>query len=302
MVRRVFTFLLLFVYLGLLLGTFVYSWPLLVQFRWQFNVGALLAAIGVFAIALLCAITAWSQILGCLGARLSFAEHARIYCLTLAAARLPGAPWHWAGRALLYERHGLSKRLIAVASGLESALIVLSGALVSTLFGPNIVDRVIELGTSSWLIIIGVLVLPAVLIQPRVLKVILTGLGLEGALVDKHYIRWLSLIMFYSLIWVLGGLLCYLIVLSIFTLSPDDLPILIAAWAMSGSLSIILSLSPSGFGVRELSFTFLVATIMPVGVAATLAILLRVFLTGLEVLTGGIASYWKPSFMSNTHY
>lgn len=300
-VRRIIALLLLFAYLGLLLGAIVYSWPLLIQFRWQFNGWALLAAVAVFAVALLFAIMAWSQILGYLGARLSFSEHARIYCLTLAAARLPGAPWHWAGRAVLYEKHGLSKRLTTVASGLESALIVLSGAIVSALFSPSIVWQVMEFGTLSWLIL-GVLAGLAVLVQPRVLKAILVRLYLEETIVNVHYAQWLSLIMFYSVIWVLGGFLCYLLVLSIFVLSLDNLPVLIAAWAVSGSLSVILSLTPSGFAVRELSFTLLVATIMPIGIAAALAILLRLFLTGLEVFAGGIASRWKVNVMSKTSW
>lgn len=290
--RRVFASLLFFAYLGLLFGALVYSWPLLVQLRWQFNGWALLAAVAVFVLALLLAIVAWSRILVYLGVRLSFFEHIRIYCLTLAAARLPGAPWHWAGRAVLYEKHGLSKRLITVASGLESALIVLSGAIVSALFSPSIIWQVIGLGTVSWLIL-GSLVILAVFVQPKVLKAILTRLYLEETLENVHYAQLFALIVFYSMIWVLGGFLCYLITLSVFALSLDNLPLLIVAWAVSGSLSIILSLTPGSFGVRELSFTFLVATIMPIGIAAALAILIRLFLTGMEVFAGGIASRWR---------
>lgn len=298
-VSRVLALLLIVAYLSLLLGALVYSWPLLLQFRWQFNGWALLAAVVVFVVALLFAIMAWSRILGYMGVRLSFSEHARIYCLTLAAARLPGAPWHWAGRAVLYEKHGLSKRLTTVASGLESALIVLSGAIVSALFGPSIVWQVTELGTLSWLVF-GVLAGLAILVQPRVLKAILVRVYLGETVVNVHYAQLLSLIMFYGVIWVLGGVLCYLLALSVFALSPDNLPVLITAWAVSGSLSVILSLTPSGFAVRELSFTLLAATIVPIGIAAALAILLRLFLTGLEVFAGGIASRWKVGVMSKT--
>ncbi len=287
--RQVIALLLLLAYLGLFIGALVYSWPLLVQFRWQFNGWALLAGVAVFAVALLFAILAWSRILRYLGAKLPLSEHAQIYCLTLAAARLPGAPWHWAGRAILYEKHGLSKRLTTVASGLETSLIVLSGMVVSVLFGPSILWQITKLDALSWLLL-AILVGLTVLMQPGVLKTILIRLGVEKSVMDMHYAGLIFLIVFYSMIWVLGGLLCYFLALSVYALAPDDLPILIASWALSGSLSLILSLTPSGFGVRELSFTLLATAIMPIGVAAVLSILLRLFLTGLEVLTGLLAS------------
>jgi uncharacterized membrane protein YbhN (UPF0104 family) len=284
-------------YLGLLMGALVYSWPLLAQFRWQFNGWALLAAVALFVVAILFAVVAWSRILRYLGVGLPLREHARIYCLTLAAARLPGAPWHWAGRAVLYETHGLSKRLTTLASGFETALIVLSGVIVSAMFSPSIAWQVTELGALSWPIL-AVLVGIAVLVQPRVLKAIVARLGIEESVADVHYAGLLFLIVFYGMIWVVGGFLCYFLALSIFALSSDSIPTLIASWAVSGALSVVLSLTPSGFGVREISFTLLAATIMPIGVAAILSVVLRLFLTGLEVMAGGIASCWQTDVMS----
>jgi hypothetical protein len=55
---------------------------------------------------LLLAVFGWSRIMQWFDRSQGFREHFRIYCSTMIAGRIPGAPWHLAGRAVLYKQIG----------------------------------------------------------------------------------------------------------------------------------------------------------------------------------------------------
>src|SRR5262249_33121915 len=90
----------------------------------------------LYASILMPAIIAWGWIVGVVSGVWSWSYHFRIYCVTTITKRLPGSFWYMFGRVFMYERLGVSRSQTIIAGGLEYALIILGGLLVSVVTWP----------------------------------------------------------------------------------------------------------------------------------------------------------------------
>lgn len=263
------------------LGAMLYgNRDVILTYDWQIRPRPLLASFIVYSIALGLAVLVWGRIINRLAGRRSWLGHIRIYCTTILAQRLPGVLWHVAGRMMLYGQDGVGKTVISVSSGLELALIVISGLIVSLLTWPLLASTNLE---NPWWLLIG-LVGGLVVVHPRIVNLILRRLGADGfserQLSYWDILNWLAI---YVLIWLLGGIILYSIINVIYPLPANLLPGVIGAWSLSGVVATVSTFSPFGFGIREISLTLLLSPFLPTGIAAVVAILARLLLTLYEV-------------------
>lgn len=270
---------LIFVISGLILGWMLWHYlPTLLTYRWKLQVLPLILGFAIYTLDLFLAVLGWSIIMGQMADQLDFREHFRIYCVTLVAGRIPGAPWHLVGRVALYKRLGVNGSVTSVAAGLEMILIVVSGILSSALIGFNLPENL-----QQYLVWMGLVLLIGLgLMHPSVVRKVLQWLGHTQAAVRLHYHDMLLLLGLYVLAWGVGGCVLYMMILALYPLPWTQLPGVIGAWGLSGVVASLIFLSPTGLGIKEITLSLLLALFIPAGLAVVIAILMRLYLTAAE--------------------
>ncbi len=262
----------------------------LTQYVQAADVIHLLGALGWYTADLAIYVVAWASILNRLGNRVRLLDHVRIFCLSNAAKRLPGTLWYIGGRAVLYRRAGVPVRLVLIASGIEAALIWLSGMLIAIPFLMAIKPDLVGLWAG-----VGV-VLVLVVLNPRVLRwgAARAARGETPPPVElRDVYLWIAL---YAAGWVMGGILLFSVLAMFQPLSPGQLPAVVGIWALSGVLSMLTMVLPSSLGVMEITLTTLLSAMVPTGLAVLVALSVRGLTTVLDLLWGGLAALlqWVP--------
>lgn len=260
--------------------------PTLRTYPWSLNLWYLLAGCLIYTLDLLLVVFCWQSIMQQLGAPLTFREHLRIYCLTFVAGRLPGAPWHIAGRALLYKDRGIDAGVTGVAAGLELVLVIVSG-LISGLLIWFILPEAIQ-RSLAWLALVPFLGVG--LMHPRVIRQVMRRLGHIEQQVRPRFRHMLLLLLLYLVVWGIGGLVLYTVIVAIYPLPFGGAPAVVGAWGLSGAIASLSFLSPISLGLREIALSLLLALIIPAGIALVVAILVRLALTATELVWAAAAT------------
>lgn len=271
---------LIIVFSGGILGWMLWHYlPTLLTYRWKLQVLPLILGFVIYSLDLFLAILSWSIIMGRLAQRIDFREHFRIYCVTLVAGRIPGAPWHLVGRVALYKRIGVDASVTSVAAGLQVILVIVSGILSSALIGFSLPENL-----HQYLVWMGlVLVIGLGLMHPSVVRKVLQWLGHAQAAVRLRYRDMLLLLGLYVLVWGVGGCVLYMVILAVYPLSWTQLPGVIGVWGLSGAVASLMFLSPTSLGIKEIALSLLLALFIPAGLALVIAILIRLYLTAAEL-------------------
>lgn len=267
-----------------LLGYLVYrERDVLLNHTWAINWWPLLPALLLFGAGLVLATLIWADVMAAFGSKLSTRLHIRFYCLSHLAKRLPGTIWYVVGRGYLYRQEGESARLVTVASGVELAVLVVSGALVSLLF---LAGSVLSFQRGELWLLLVLLALGIGLMHPCVLRVLLTRLSMTA--VPWHYgqvIRWVVL---NALIWVSGGVLLFCFANIVYPLAWTHLTYVIGVWSLIGVLSVTVLLLPSNLGFTEVGLSLLLGQVMPGPFAVIVAIISRLLLIVLDLIWAGL--------------
>jgi len=165
-------------------------------------------------------------------------------------------------------------------------LIALAGITIGGVFRPKSILYL------DWWVGIPAILLGLTIVHPRVLKPLLSYLKVHGSY-ELRYIHTINWLLFYFLIWMVGGVALYLMIISFYPLNFIGLPNVIGAWCLSGSVAILMVFLPVGLGLRELTLGLLLSSILPPGISALIAILSRILFTIFEIVLAGIASYLK---------
>lgn len=256
-----------------------------VEHAWRIQWGALAAAILPLYPALALVAVAWAHIMRTLGSQATWLTHLHIYVSAHLARRLPGTFWYVVGRGYLYQQRGESVRLVSAASGLELVVMTLAGGIVTLLLGARLLRDLP--GTYFWLLV-GLVGAALALSHPRTVRA-----GLRWAGVDDppllHYGHIAIWIVLYAVVWLLGGVMLYLIAYGLVQTGPEYLPYIVAAWTLTGTLSVIFIFLPSNFGFTEIALSVLLSAIMPSSLAVVVAVGSRIVIIVLEVIVTGSA-------------
>jgi hypothetical protein len=279
------------------------NWEELRAYSWDLRPGLWAVGFGAYSVALLCELVAWNVLMGRLGGVHRFLTNARLYCVSNLSKRLPGVVWYLTGRALLYREEGVPAAVALTGSALELAMLAATGPLAYFLALPWAAGR-LAAGPAAqgaaglpqaWMLpaAVAALVLGGVILQPpvfnRVASFFLRRLG-STAQVAVGYRDILPLVPLYLVAWAMGGVLLYVVARSLYPLPLGALPATLGLWALSGTLTLLISIFLFGTGVREVTLSVLLTPLMPQPLPVVVALALGLLVTLSELAwTGALA-------------
>jgi glycosyltransferase 2 family protein len=252
---------------------------LLLTFQWQLDPLFLSGAFGLFFAGLVIATLTWATLMRRLGSTLPYTTHIDHYCLSQLAKRLPGTLWYLAGRSYLYKQDGESLRLVTFASSIELFITILSGSLTSLLFAGYSLSKQTPFPW-GWVL---VSVLGLLFLHPKPLHYLLRRFNIVET-PRLHYAQLLLWVGLYSLIWILGGAVLYMVSRTVTPISLTELPYFIGSWSLVGTLSILVFFLPSNLGFTEVGLSLLLSPIIPSSLAVIVAVANRIFLLCCELV------------------
>lgn len=267
---------------------------LLRSYEWHIQPYWLVLAIGLMLISMYMGAWAWHRLVADVANVTDRRLNIKIWWYANLAKRLPGVVWYIASRAILYEQAGVAKRTVTLLSGLEIALMFVSGLITTLLTLPFWVlpDEISQNLGYAWFMLV-LIPLSLLLIHPRVLEKILAKLSSDkeatpGSLILNwhHTLIWLVM---YMVIWVAGGLILFSTINFFQTLSPQQLVPVVGMWSLANSVSLAGAITVTNIGVREVSLALLLTQIMPLPVAIITIIAIRLILLAGGLITAVIA-------------
>lgn len=243
------------------------------------NYSSFLLALLFYLAALPVVTLGWSLIMRSFAGPIGWSTHAVIYCVTQGARRLPGTVWYVGGRLVLYKRLGVSRVQVAIASGVELAVSVVSGFLV----GLALLPLGLRLPAPMIPVLIAGLVIGILALHPSVLAHLMHWIGrpMAKSASFKDTLAWLGA---YAGMWLLSGGMVVQIVSVFQSLTVEETVYVIAAWAFSGAVGLLTVFLPTSLGATELAMAVLLSRIVPLPVAVAVSILIRILTTTFEVI------------------
>lgn len=267
-----------------LLGYKIYgSWAMLRTYEWEIDYVWLLPAFLLFIVQNMITIWVWCLILARFAPSIPFRRHMKIYAWTTLVRRIPaGILWMVAGRTYWYQQLDVPSSATAAGSFLEMAMAIFIGIPIGAL-------QLAALLSLSWtgygVVFIGFSFLLGIFFALPDAWTWLSGVlkreALQINLPRRCFLAWLGE---YGLVWLLSGAVLYVVILIFYDLPVYQLPQIIGIWALSSLVSYVTSLAPSGFGVKELSLTYLLAFFLPEPLPLIVALATRLLWTVYELL------------------
>ncbi|MBE7532910.1 MAG: hypothetical protein HND44_10840 [Chloroflexi bacterium] len=282
--RQAIPFLFFLLSVAVILSVLANNWQTLITYHWQVRPHWLLYAFIFMSFDLLLGAYAWHLLMTRLGPYNNRRHNFKFWLYANLARRLPGPVWHIASRAVLYEEKGISKTVTSMTSGLELAIILVSGAVTFFLVLPFwvIPDSVRSQLNQSWLLLI--ILLPCLLlVHPRSLNTIWQKLGHQSPNQRLYWHETMKWLLLYIPIWIIGGIVLYCVSNMFQPVPRMQFFPLIGMWVITNILSLAGTLTFTGMGLREISLTLLLALFMPPPVALLTVIVLRLTWLGGEL-------------------
>jgi hypothetical protein len=234
---------------------------------------------------------AWAKVLEKLGHILPWRASTQAVYYSALAGFVPGSVWHAVSRVMLVERHGVPRLISAISITVESVLVLLGAALVSSLTFFAWRDSPTWLGLG---LIVGLALLVA---RPGLLFGLLNWVlarlkrkPLEVRLTARDM---LVLLLPYLLNWLIFAAISFALVAALYPNLPlGSAPVVggifTASW-VAGYLAVFV---PQGLVVREFFIVSLLTVLVgvPAPIAAAAALLSRAWSMLGIVLWAGIAS------------
>ncbi len=274
----------LLVCLGLLAYRVYLDWETLLEFEWDIRYAWFAPSVLLFLAQTLVVVWGWRSILSRLASPVPFWKHVKIYCYTVLVRRIPaGLLWQVTGRAYWYRQLDIPASTSAVASFLELGIVVLVGVPIGVLQ----IGAVALLEPRYVLLASGLAVaVVAVLIQPNLLNRICHVFRREKLQANLSYRDSLGWVGIYTLVWLLSGAGLYVVANLFYDLPLRTLPAIIGVWTLASLVSYLTLLTPSGFGIKELSLTFLLGFYLPAPLPLIVALAARILWTVYEIIAG----------------
>jgi hypothetical protein len=195
---------------------------------------------------------------------------------------VPGKVWAVLGMVYFLKREGYATSAAVASTGLHQAYTVVAGALfVSALLGAEIWER---LPLVSILVGLG---LSVIVVYPPVFSFLLNrALKLfkkEPLPYTLSFGRALILLLAYVLAWILYGTSFWCMLKGIGLVDPPFWS-MVVAFDAAYLLGFLALFAPGGLGVREGVLLVLVSPYVPAGLAATVAVVARIWMTVVELL------------------
>jgi uncharacterized membrane protein YbhN (UPF0104 family) len=263
------------------------SWSSIEDFDWTFHAGWLLASGLAFLVYYLAQAVFWWLLLHGCGAHSPFLPAASVWGKSILARYVPGNVFMFVGRAWMSHSQGLAVERVTAAMVYEQALGVCGALLAVAVLFPFWEYR--PGVTALSLLAIPVLV---ALMHPCAFRSV-AGWALRLARrppleVTLPFGTVLTMLLLFAVDWFVAGLGAWLLARAITGLGVEALPLVIVAYALAYVAGMVAFFIPSGIGVREAVLTASLSKELPGGVALTWALLLRLWVTVVELVFVGL--------------
>ena len=263
------------------------SWDSIEDFDWTFDAGWLAASGVVFLLFYFAQAAFWWLLLRGCGAPSPFWPAASVWGKSILARYVPGNVFMFVGRAWMSHSRGLPVERVTAAMVYEQALGACSALLAVAILFPFWEYR--PGITALSLLAIPVLV---ALMHPRIFGPlagwVLRLLHRPPLKITLGFGAVLGMLCLFTLDWLVAGTGAWLLARAITGLGVDDLPLVIVAYALAYVAGMVAFFIPSGIGVREAVLTASLSRELPGGVALTWALLLRLWVTAVELVFVGL--------------
>ncbi len=268
----------------------VSNWELFKSQEWAFRPHWLFWAIVFLFLDMFLGAWVWHRLASQLASSHSARQNIKIWWYANLGRRVPGTVWYIAGRAALYDQIGISKLTITMLSGLELALIFVSGIVMTLITIPFwALPAEFVRGPNLALILLVTVPLTLVLIRPNVLVKIWRKLSGQSSIQVIRLRDTLTWLLLYLLVWLVGALVLFSVVNVFHTLPVTQLAAAIGMWSLASSLSLAGALTFTGLGIREVSLTFLLTILIPLPIALITSIAVRLLWLAAELVTAMFA-------------
>ena len=255
-----------------------------VDIRW--SVAALASIVVLLTYALL--IETWRQVLEALGGRLAPVPAAIIWLGSSLARYLPLAGWQIGVMSLMAKRRNVPLAISAATSIVVTATNLLTGLLVFSVASSTV--PAVQ-GSRAWLVFGGVVALVvAPLVLPRLAAIAKMVSGRELAIPSITLRPVVIGIVGTAAAWVMYGIAFWILSQSIFPDTSRSIAGCIALYTGSYIAGLLAIVPPAGLGAAEFAMIELSGRLgmFDPPEAAVLAIVVRVWRTGLEIIPGVI--------------
>jgi len=245
----------------------------------RLSIAPLLGAFALLAVGYAAQATAWHALIRSQGTRLAWSQDAARWGMSLLGKYLPGKVFHAVGRAFVYRREA-DEATVTAAFAAEFVL-SMSAAAVAALIGLAIAPLALAppLRAALWIsVAVGLAATFAGAPDRLVASLARRVLRREVAPLPRGFARLgafaLSLVGYL----VMGAGLAMLAG----SLAPVDAslwPACVAAYCLSGIVSVLAFFVPVGLGVRDVALAGLLGLVLPAPVAASVALAARCWLT-----------------------
>lgn len=264
------------------------SWTSVKAYDWTLDPGWLALSALAFLVFYLAQAVAWWLLLRGFHLRSPLSLATSTWAKSILARYVPGNVFMFVGRAWMCHAQGLPVDRVSAAMVYEQALGICSALLSVAILFPFWEYRpgVTALSLLAVPLLIG-------LLHPRVFgpvaSRVLRLLHRPPLDVTLPFGAVLALLWYYVAAWLLAGLGAWFLARAVTGLEVDALPIVAVAYALAYVVGMVAFVFPSGIGVREAVLTASLSRQLPGGVALAWALLLRLWVTAIELVFVGLA-------------
>lgn len=270
-----------------LVAYLIRSWSTISDYDWSLDLGWLAASGAAFLFFYFTQAVAWWLLLRGCGAPSPFWPAASVWGKSILVRYIPGNVFMFVGRAWMSHSRGLSVERVTAAMVYEQALGVCAALLAMAVLFPFWEYR-------PGLTAVSLLAIPVLvaLMHPRVFGPlagrVLRLLHRPPLDVTLGFGSVLALLCFFTADWLVAGAGAWLLARAVTGLGVEALPLVIVANALAYVAGMIAFFIPSGIGVREAVLTASLAGRLSGGVALVWALLLRLWVTVVELVFVGL--------------
>lgn len=273
---------------GFLVLTVVNQWSEIQKEGVHFHVGWLIPAIVILPGFFVLSALGWDLTLRFLGYPLGLGRAQVAWGQPLLARYVPGSVLYVLGRVLLSEKAGIPRRITIASIVYEQAISATSAIVVAAYF----IIKHPDLQGDAWRWGVLLLIPAAItLLHPKVFgplaNRVLRAFGREPlpAVISLRGI--LSLLVFYSLNWVVVAFGIYCVARSVTFIPFNDILLVGSAQAIGYFAALVTLVAPAGLGIKDAAFAWAVKAALPsrsFALGSLIAIALRFVMTVAELL------------------
>jgi uncharacterized membrane protein YbhN (UPF0104 family) len=280
------------------------NWVDLAEFEWQIRPLLLALSVAAHVAVLAWGVFVWSRVLTYFGVtEIAFGPLLRIWSFANAARYVPGVVWQFLAAARLGAASGLAQ-VVTLSSMIVHVAVSLTSAGLIAAFTLPLEALGISPG-ATWAIRVAAAAAAVITVHPAAIGF---GLRMVPRALHRDVLTWsggwgdgLFLLGLALTSWIFYGIAYFLFLAALGPVPLGALPLAAGVNALSFVVGYLAIPAPGGIGVREAAMTVLLTPLLPVGVAAGVAVAARVWSIVAEIALAALAAALERSASIRVH-